>query len=192
MTKAVIYNDSSLKYNGRARFFAVNEAEVLANTNALNRAQNAVDDEDEDTPSEVKRSNQVALDAALARPVTHDDYAKKYVPDGLGYAIIDDTDFPADRDFRDAWVFDAGSIQADVNMAREVSLKRKRLAREPLLADLDLQFMQALEKGEDTRAIATEKQTLRDSTEAIKDYRRSGGIITLEQANTELRILEGF
>lgn len=32
--------------------------------------------------------------------------AKKDVPTGVKYKIIDDTDLPSDRDFRNAWEFD--------------------------------------------------------------------------------------
>ena len=32
--------------------------------------------------------------------------AKKDVPTGVKYKIIDDTDLPSDRDFRNAWEYD--------------------------------------------------------------------------------------
>ena len=34
---------------------------------------------------------------------TLDDLAKKDVPDGLPYWIVDETEFPTDRTFRNAW-----------------------------------------------------------------------------------------
>lgn len=48
--------------------------------------------------------------------------------------------------------------------AEEVTLDRLRAERNPRLAYLDLQFMRAIEQGQDTSAIAAEKQALRDVT----------------------------
>ena len=42
---------------------------------------------------------------------------------------------------------------------------RLRAEREPRLAALDVQFMRAIEAGQDTTAIAAEKQALRDVTD---------------------------
>lgn len=37
---------------------------------------------------------------------TIDDIAKKDVPTGLPYKIVDDSEVPTDRTFRDAWTID--------------------------------------------------------------------------------------
>lgn len=49
--------------------------------------------------------------------------------------------------------------------AEESVRNRLRTEREPRLAELDLQFMRALEGGQNTAAIAAEKQALRDVTD---------------------------
>ena len=38
--------------------------------------------------------------------MTIDEIAKKDVPTGLPYKIVDDSEIPTDRTFRDAWIVD--------------------------------------------------------------------------------------
>lgn len=49
--------------------------------------------------------------------------------------------------------------------AEDMTRERLRAEREPRMADLDVQFMRALEAGEDTAPIAAQKQALREVTE---------------------------
>ena len=42
--------------------------------------------------------------------MTIDEIAKKDVPTGLPYKIVEDSEIPADRTFRDAWVVDEASL----------------------------------------------------------------------------------
>lgn len=69
--------------------------------------------------------------------------------------------YAANGDFRDAWRWSAGLV-VDLPAAREVAADRLRIAREPLLAALDVAYMRAVEQGADTAAIVAEKQRLRD------------------------------
>lgn len=48
--------------------------------------------------------------------------------------------------------------------AEAATLTRLRLERELRMTELDVQFMRALEAGEDTSAIVVQKQALRDVT----------------------------
>ena len=52
-----------------------------------------------------------------------------------------------------------------INMtkAREIHKTNIREAREPKLAELDVEFQKALEKGTDTTSIVSKKQALRDA-----------------------------
>ena len=71
---------------------------------------------------------------------------------------------PQDRCFRDAWTHDGTSFGVDITKAQNLTMDRLRVERSPLLADLDIQFMKAVETG-DTKAqadIAKQKQVLRD------------------------------
>ena len=42
--------------------------------------------------------------------MTIDEIAKKDVPTGLPYKIVEDSEVPTDRTFRDAWVVDEASL----------------------------------------------------------------------------------
>jgi hypothetical protein len=88
----------------------------------------------------------------------------KDVPAGRGARIVNLTDLPRDNDFYDAWEMDATSVTVNFAKAVEITKKRLRTEREPLLAAQDVAFQRALESGADTTAIVAEKQRLRDIT----------------------------
>jgi hypothetical protein len=90
---------------------------------------------------------------------------EKDVPKGKGARIVNLTDLPnQDNDFFDAWEMDATSVTVNVAKAKEITKKRLRAEREPLLVAQDVAFQRALEIGADTSAIVAEKQRLRDVT----------------------------
>ena len=79
--------------------------------------------------------------------------------------IVDSEDLPqADNDFLDAWELADGAVNVNLNKAKEITKKRLRAEREPLLAAQDVAYMRALEAGQDTASIVAEKQRLRDIT----------------------------
>lgn len=89
----------------------------------------------------------------------------KDVPTGRDARIVDSADLPNDdSDFFDAWVMDAKSVSVDLEKAKEITKRRLRAERAPLLAAQDVAFQRALETGADTAAIVAEKQRLRDVT----------------------------
>lgn len=71
---------------------------------------------------------------------------------------------PEDRAFRSAWKCGNNGIGVDLNEARRVVKDQLRAVRAPLLNDLDVKYLRAMESGEDTSAIVAEKQRLRDIT----------------------------
>ena len=81
--------------------------------------------------------------------------------DAIDPRWVEEGEILADRSFRNAWKAD---LTVDLPKAREITKDRLRVERAPLLSDLDVQFMRALEAGGDTTAIAAEKQRLRDVT----------------------------
>ena len=89
---------------------------------------------------------------------------EKDVPAGRGARIVNLTDLPRDNDFYDAWEMDATSVTVNFTKAVELTKKRLRAERTPLLAAQDVAFQRALEEGKDTTAIVAEKQRLRDIT----------------------------
>jgi hypothetical protein len=79
--------------------------------------------------------------------------------------FIDDSELPQqDFDYYNAWCIVDGAVQVDLNKARQITKDRLREERKPLLLQLDVDFMKALEAGVSTAAIVAEKQRLRDIT----------------------------
>ena len=81
-----------------------------------------------------------------------------------GSLIVNTSDLPRDTDFFDAWELVDGKVEVSLAKAKEITKKRLRSEREPLLAAQDVAFQRALETGADTTAIVAEKARLRDIT----------------------------
>jgi len=82
-----------------------------------------------------------------------------------GSIIVNQSDLPNQHnDFFDAWELVDGKVEVSLAKAKEITKKRLRIEREPLLAAQDVAFQRALESGADTTAIVAEKQRLRDVT----------------------------
>ena len=82
--------------------------------------------------------------------------------------IVQDSELPqADNDFFDAWELANGLVSVNLDKAKEITKKRLRLEREPLLVAQDVAFQRAQETGADTSAIVAEKQRLRDVTTLV-------------------------
>ena len=58
-------------------------------------------------------------------------------------------------------------ITINIDKAKDITKKRLRYERMPLLEAEDIKFMQAQESGADTTAIVTEKNRLRDITNQV-------------------------
>ena len=79
--------------------------------------------------------------------------------------IVQDSELPqADNDFFDAWELADGVVTVNLDKAKEITKKRLRAEREPLLSAQDVLFQRAQETGADTAAIVAEKQRLRNIT----------------------------
>ena len=73
---------------------------------------------------------------------------------------------PTDRTFRNAWMYgDADVVEVDMPKAQEIFKDNLRRERQPLLEALDVEYMKAMERGEDTTAIVAQKVALRDVTD---------------------------
>ena len=97
--------------------------------------------------------------------ISIDAVMEKDVPKGKGARIVNLTDLPNQhQDFYDAWEMDATTVKVNFAKAQELTKKRLRAEREPLLAAQDVAFQRALESGADTKAIVAEKNRLRDVT----------------------------
>jgi hypothetical protein len=82
-----------------------------------------------------------------------------------GAMIVDQSALPSQyNDFYDAWELVGGQVEVSLAKAKELTKKRLRAEREPLLKAQDVAFQRAQEEGVDTSVIVAEKQRLRDVT----------------------------
>jgi len=81
-----------------------------------------------------------------------------------GSLIVEQSALPTANDFFDAWELVDGKVEVSLAKATELTKKRLRAEREPLLAAQDVAFQRAQESGTDTTAIVAEKNRLRDIT----------------------------
>jgi hypothetical protein len=81
-----------------------------------------------------------------------------------GAIIVESSTLPTANDFYDAWELADGVVTVSFPKAVELTKKRLRAERSPLLAAQDVLFQRALESSADTTAIVAEKQRLRDIT----------------------------
>jgi len=83
-----------------------------------------------------------------------------------GAMIVDSATLPqgVGAEFYDAWELVDGKVEVSLAKAKEITKKRLRSEREPLLAAQDVAFQRAQEANADTTAIVAEKQRLRDIT----------------------------
>jgi len=56
------------------------------------------------------RDESMPINSATGEKFTIEEIAKKDVPTGLKYKIIDDADLPTDESFRDAWTVDESDL----------------------------------------------------------------------------------
>jgi len=95
-----------------------------------------------------------------------------------GAIIVEQSALPTDNDFYDAWELADGVVTVNKSKAVEITKKRLRAERTPLLAAQDVLFQRAQESNADTTAIVAEKQRLRDITNLATTS------LTLEQLRT--------
>lgn len=87
--------------------------------------------------------------------------ADKDVPNGFVYKIVDVSQIPQDRYFRNAWKYD---LQVDMDKARIIKLGILKSDRDAQLKKLDIEYLIAVGKQDSQKlaAIEVKKQSLRD------------------------------
>ena len=93
------------------------------------------------------------------------EFASANVEAGVEYIIIDNSELPKDQTFRDALEV-SGGLKFNANKAKAIWKNKWREARKSKLASLDIDFMRAVESGDQAKQaeIAGKKQALRDVT----------------------------
>jgi len=64
--------------------------------------------------------NKLAVIIPATSELSIEDIAKKDVPNGKNYKIIDVSDLPSDRTYRDAWVLNNNTVEIDENKKAEL------------------------------------------------------------------------
>jgi hypothetical protein len=98
-------------------------------------------------------TGEISIEAVLA----------KDCPEGA--IIVEQSALPTANDFYDAWELADGVVTVNKSKAVEITKKRLRAERTPLLAAQDVLFQRALETNAGTTAIVAEKERLRDITD---------------------------
>ena len=118
-----------------------------------------------------------------------DGLAKKDVPEGKAFRIVDEEEIPSDRTFRNAWETDAEvAVKVNIPKAKGITKDRLRAERDVLLKDLDTQFIRAQESKADTTAIVAEKQRLRDITDEVHKLETVEDLKTINCEKKNVRI----
>ena len=86
---------------------------------------------------------------------------------GTPYEIVEDSEIPADQDFRNAWIHNGRKIEIDFVKAKEITKNRLRIERKPLLETLDVEVMRNITDPVKLAEIEAQKQELRDITKVV-------------------------
>jgi len=78
-------------------------------------------------------------------------------------------------------------IKINLDKAKELQKDKMRVVRKPLLEKLDVDFVRALELGEDTASITAQKQALRDVTNIVTEAEITG--TTVDEVTIELKTI---
>lgn len=90
----------------------------------------------------------------------------KAVAGYVSHKIVEDDELPSDRTYRNAWENGEKTVSVNMVKAREIQKDILRSMRAPLLENLDMEFLKALEGSDDSlkQEVIDKKQILRDVT----------------------------
>lgn len=104
----------------------------------------------------------------ICNNMTAREYVQKFLPARTRYFTLSDSGkLPSDIVFRDAWIFTDRKILVNIDKAKSIKREQFRKARKPLLEQLDIKYMRAVETSNTAakKAIAAKKEQLRDVTD---------------------------
>ncbi len=90
-----------------------------------------------------------------------EEVAKKDVPAGVAYEIVEDSDIPSDRTFRNAWVMGDCCVEHDLPRCKDIAHERRRAARAEEFAPHDEVIAKQI-PGADAAAAEEARQAIRD------------------------------
>ena len=95
--------------------------------------------------------------------LTLDEIKAKACPSDRTIYTVNKSIIPAEDGFYEAWTYTDSGFGINMTKAKEIHKTNIRLAREPKLAALDVEFQRALEMSSDTTEIVSKKKALRDA-----------------------------
>jgi hypothetical protein len=105
------------------------------------------------------------------------------VPPGKPWKIVDASDIPTDRAFRNAWKLEDDQITEDWAKSVEITKNRLREERKPLFEAADVKAMRDIEAtGAVSPETAALKQSLRDVTALADAAKSRDELLALEVA----------
>lgn len=93
---------------------------------------------------------------------------KSVMPNTDKWFIVDHTDLPSDRYFRNAWTHSDGKPTIDIDKAKAIKLAAIRRDRNAALDATDKEVAKLTDQGADLTAIRTKRQALRDLPQTVK------------------------
>jgi hypothetical protein len=97
-----------------------------------------------------------------------EEVAKKDVPEGVPYEIVEDDAIPADRTFRNAWVLGDCCVEHDLDKCKAIGHERRRQKREEEFAPFDAVIAKQI-PGKDAAEAEAARQAIRDKYAEVQD-----------------------
>jgi hypothetical protein len=104
--------------------------------------------------------------------LSFEEIIQRSVPTGLDYSIVNSSDLPKNRLYRDAWIFKDKKISIGLEKSKEIQKNNIRSIRDKLLKEKDIEYMRALESQNNSKVdqIVVEKNKLRDVTNIVDSF----------------------
>jgi hypothetical protein len=94
--------------------------------------------------------------------------ALKDVPPGVPYEIVEATDIPSDRFFRNAWIADGAAVAVDLGKAKDIGHDKRRAQRAKEFAPFDEIIAKQI-PGLDASEAEANRQAIREKYALIQD-----------------------
>lgn len=101
-------------------------------------------------------------------PAESVELALKDVPEGVAYEIVDETDIPTDRFFRNAWTMGDCCIEQDLDKCKEIGHDIRRTQRAEEFKPFDEVIMKQI-PGADAAVAEEARQAIREKYSDVQD-----------------------
>jgi Flp pilus assembly secretin CpaC len=95
---------------------------------------------------------------------TIEELAESVVPDSTSYEIVEDSDVPSDRTFRNAWTLEGSTLSVNMGKAKDIAHSARRTDRDILMAPLDIKATIPAEQSQ----AEVEREAIRDANAELQ------------------------